>query len=123
MSQPSKKRLAPFSLRLTFEERARLEKDAKGWSLSAYIKWRVFNHDKPAPKIRGKNPTKDQQALAALIALLGKSRIANNLNQLAKAVHTGSLAVTPETEKDIQRASAHMADIRLMLIQALGLKE
>lgn len=117
------KRPAPFSLRLTFEERAQLEKDAEGTSLSAYIKWRLFDPDRPRPKKRGKVPVKDHKILAALIAKLGKSRLSQNINQLAKAVHTGSLPVTPETEADLQKASKDIADIRLLLIEALGLKE
>ncbi|WP_417433805.1 hypothetical protein [Kiloniella sp.] len=117
------KRPAPFSLRLTFEERAQLEKDAEGTSLSAYIKWRLFDPGRPRPKKRGKDPVKDHKILAALIAKLGKSRLSQNINQLAKAVHTGSLPVTPETEADLQKASKDIADIRLLLIEALGLKE
>ena len=99
MKKAFNKRPAPFSLRLTFEERARLEKDATGISLSAYIKWRIFDPDKPPPRKRGKAPVKDHKVLAALLAKLGQSRLASNLNQLAKAVHTGSLPVTPDTEK------------------------
>ena len=64
-----------------------------------------------------------RKQLAALIAKLGKSRLSQNINQLAKAVHTGSLPVTPETEADLQKASKDIADIRLLLIEALGLKE
>ena len=41
-SQRSKK-LPPFSLRLTFEERARLEELAGNEPLGSYIKRRVFN--------------------------------------------------------------------------------
>ena len=117
------KRQAPFSLRLTFEERAELEKDAAGFSLSGYIKWRLFDPDRPRPKKRGKVPVKDHKILAALIAMLGQSRLAANINQLAKAVHTGSLPVTPETEANLKKASQDIASIREMLIEALGLKE
>lgn len=117
------KRQAPFSLRLTFEERAQLEKDAAGFSLSGYIKWRLFDPDRPRPKKRGKVPVKDHKMLAALIAKLGQSRLAANVNQLAKAVHTGSLPVNPETEADISRASKDINDIRNMLVTALGLQE
>lgn len=117
------KRPAPFSLRLTFEERARLEKEAAGFSLSAYIKWRIFDPDKPPPRKRGKAPVKDHKVLAALLAKLGQSRLASNLNQLAKAVNSGSLAVTPDTEKDIKRAAQDINDMRSLLIMALGLKE
>lgn len=123
MKKAFNKRPAPFSLRLTFEERARLEKAASGISLSAYIKWRIFDPDKPPPRKRGKAPVKDHKVLAALLAKLGQSRLASNLNQLAKAVHTGSLPVTPDTEKDIRRAAQDVHDMRALLILALGLKE
>ncbi|MEJ2681299.1 MAG: plasmid mobilization relaxosome protein MobC [Gammaproteobacteria bacterium] len=42
---------------------------------------------------RKKRPIKDIKALSQVLAELGQSRIANNLNQLAKASNTGSLPV------------------------------
>src|SRR3546814_6265706 len=61
------KRPAPFSLRLTFEQRAQLEQDAGGMSLAAYIQSRLFDSENPAPRRRGKRPVKDSQALAQAI--------------------------------------------------------
>lgn len=122
-SQPnSDKRPPPFSLRLTFEERARLERDAGDMPLGAYIRSRLF--DEPAPHRaarRAKRPVKDHQALASVLAELGKSRIANNLNQLAKAANSGSLPLTLETEKSLQEACAGVQWLRMALMQALGL--
>lgn len=123
-SQPkSDKRCPPFSLRLTFEERARLERDAGDMPLGAYIRSRLF--DEPAPHRaarKAKRPIKDQQALASLLGELGRSRIANNLNQLAKAANSGSLPLTPETEKSLQEACAGVQWLRTTLMQALGLQ-
>jgi hypothetical protein len=48
---------ATLSVRLTHEERARLERDAVGMTLGAYIKWRTFDPDKPPPRVRGKCQT------------------------------------------------------------------
>ena len=87
----------PFSLRLTFEERAALEQAAAGMPLGAYIRSRLFDGDLPPRRTRGKFPVKDQQALGKVLGELGKSRFANNLNQLARAANTGSLPVTPDT--------------------------
>ncbi len=113
----------PFSLRLTFEERARLERDAGDMPLGAYIRSKLF--DQPAgdrhPR-RAKRPVKDQQALASVLGELGKSRIANNLNQLAKAANSGSLLLTSETEKSLQEACAGVQWLRTTLMQALGLQ-
>ena len=112
----------PFSLRLTFDERARLERDAAGMALGAYIRGQLLGEDIAPRKVRNKFPVKDHKLLGQLLGQLGQSRIASNINQLAKAVHTGSLPVTAETETGLQEAVRHIADMRMMLIAALGLK-
>lgn len=117
----ARKRQAPFSLRLTFEQRARLEADAAGMSLAAYIHWRLFDPDQPPPRQRGKAPVKDQEAIARVIGFLGQSRIANNLNQLARQANLGTLPVTPDTEAALAEAAADIAAMRQMLVKALGL--
>lgn len=115
---------APFSLRLSPEERARLEREAAGLSLGAYIRSRLFGADAaPPPKSRSKFPVKDHKALAQAIGLLGQSRIASNLNQLARAAHTGTLPVDGSMEVDLHEAVQAVADIRALLISALGLSE
>lgn len=111
----------PFSLRLTFSERAKLERDAAGMSLGAYIRSRLLDPETVAPRKRGKFPVKDHQALAQLLGLLGQSRLANNVNQLAKAAKTGSLPVTPDTEAALLTAVAEVSHMRQLLIQALDL--
>jgi hypothetical protein len=118
-----KKRTPPFSLRLTFEQRARLEQDAAGSSLSAYIHERLFGVDAPpARRKRGKSPVKDQQAIAELLAKLGQSRLSSNLNQLARLANMGALPVTPDTETAIIEAAEDVAAMRKLLIEALGLE-
>lgn len=112
-------KLPPFSLRLTFEERARLEELAGDMPLGSYIKEKLF--DRPLRKrVRLRRPVKDEQSLAKLLGMLGQSRIANNLNQLARAVNIGTLPVTPETERDIRRACAEIQLMRMELLRALG---
>jgi hypothetical protein len=113
--------LHPVSLRMTFEEKANLEKAAAGMSLAAYIRWRLFAPDMPPPRTRGNFPLKDHKALAQLLALLGQSRLANNVNQLARAANTGSLAVTPDTEEALMSATADINHMRQLLIQALDI--
>lgn len=113
--------IPPFSLRLTFEERAKLERDAAGMALGAYIRSRLLDPEMVAPRKRGKFPVKDHQALAQLLGLLGQSRLANNVNQLARAANTGSLAVTPDTEEALMSATADINHMRQLLIQALDI--
>lgn len=118
----AKKRPAPFSLRLTFEQRARLEEAAGDMSLGAYIHSRLFDCDNPPPRRRGKNPVKDHKALAQLLGMLGQSRLSSNLNQLAKSANTGSLPVTPDTEAALNEAAAGVREMRRLLIEALNLE-
>ncbi|MEQ6249880.1 plasmid mobilization relaxosome protein MobC [Sulfitobacter sp. HNIBRBA3233] len=121
-SQRSKKP-PPFSLRLTFEERAHLEELAGNEPLGSYIKRKVFDGKGAGTKrarARKRRPIKDEQRLAQVLAMLGQSRIANNLNQLAKAANLGTLPMMPDTERDIRRACADVALIRRELLRALG---
>lgn len=118
-----KKKPPPFSLRLTFEERARLEELAGNEPLGSYIKRKVFNGKgtgKRRSRSRQRRPIKDEQKLAQVLAMLGQSRIANNLNQLAKAAHIGTLPLLPDTEREIRKACADVALMRRELLRALG---
>ena len=110
-----------FERSLTDEERAKIEHDAAGMSFGGYIGSRLLDPDWIAPRRRGKFPVKDHRALAQLLAMLGQSRLANNVNQLAKAANTGSLPVTPETEEALLTAVHEVTRMRQLLIEALDL--
>lgn len=112
----------PFSLRLTFEERGQLEREAGDMALGAYIRQKLFGTPPLAGRRRVKRPIQDHQALAKVLGELGRSRLASNLNQLAKAAHAGALPVTAEIQAELQEACAHIQAIRNDLISALGLK-
>ena len=120
---PCRTTTQPVSLRMSFEEKARLERDAAGMSVAAYIRWRLFEPSAPPPKTRGKFPVNDHRSLTKLLGLLGQSRIANNLNQLARAANTGSLAMDPQTERDLRAAAQDVADMRRLLMEALRLED
>lgn len=110
----------PFSLRLTAAERARLESEAVGKALGAYIRERLFGEDAAPRKRRGSPPVKDHEALGRVLGALGQSRLSSNLNQLAKAVNTGSLPVTPEIEAELKEACREVSALRDELLRALG---
>ncbi len=118
-----KKHPSPITLRLSEEERARLIKLCAGTSMSAYIRLCVFGADMTRRKRRRRaRPVADDRALARVLGLLGHSRLANNLNQLAYHANTGSLIVDEETRQRINEAYAHIAVLRAELMKALGLK-
>lgn len=110
----------PFSLRLTYEKRARLERAAAGKPLGTCIREQLLGNDVAPRKKSGQRPVQDQEALGRVLGALGRSRLSSNLNQLARTVNTGSLPVTPETEADLQQACREVAELRAELMRALG---
>ncbi len=107
-SQRSKK-LPPFSPHLAFEERADLEGLAGNGPLGLHIKREVFDGKGACTKrarSRKRRPIKDEQPLAQVLIMLGQSRIANNLNQLANAANLGTLPMMPDKERDVRREVA-----------------
>ncbi|MEO1091756.1 MAG: plasmid mobilization relaxosome protein MobC [Pseudomonadota bacterium] len=120
---PSRKRRPvppPFSLRLNADERARLERDAAGLPLGTHIKDKLFEDEARPTRRRASAPVKDHAALAQVLGMLGAMRLANNLNQLAKAANIGTLPLTPEVEVDLTKACAAIFAIRAELMRALG---
>ena len=124
---PSKthKYASPISLRLNRFEREQLERDAGDRTLSAYIRERLFGkHIGPfqprRPKRKRHSPTPDHVILAQVLGKLGESRLASNLNQIAKAANIGALPVTDELMFELHAACANVQEIRDEIIKALG---
>ena len=125
MSGPKKKptkrtAISPVTLRLTPEERERLEEIAAGMTLSAYIRACVFAEEEKRRKSRPRDVVADKKAAAEALALLGQSRIASNLNQLAYHANIGALIVGEAEKAQIAEAYDHVLQVRSLLMQALG---
>ncbi len=119
---PSKKTYpAPFSVRLTEQERAELTKLADGQPLGQFIKDAILQNGVRPPPSR-KPRIQDQKLLAKLLGALGQSRIASNINQLAKAANSGSLPVNEEVLQSLHDAVAAIRWMRDTLIEGMGLK-
>lgn len=118
--KPRKKAPPPFSLRLTKDERAKLEAAASGMPLGPFIKAKLFDGNLTPRRTRGQSPVKDHAALARALGLLGNLRLANNLNQLAKAANKGALPLSPEVEDELMATCAAVLAIRMELMKALG---
>lgn len=92
---------SPLVVRVTSEERQRLEELAAGMTLSDYVRACVFGAEASRRKKRPKNAVEDKKAAAEALALLGQSRIASNLNQLAYHANLGVLDFGPQECGDI----------------------
>lgn len=124
-NRPDQKYPAPFSMRFTKDERKSLELAAAGRPLAAYIRWLIFKEDMPEmPKkrTRGETASTDHKQLAKLLGALGKSRIASNINQLAKAANSGSLPVSAEIINALNESVSAIKWMRETLIKGMGIK-
>ena len=110
---------SPITLRLTPDERDRLETLADGMTLSAYIRFCIFSKRTEKRRQRPKAFIADRQAVAQALALLGQSRIANNLNQLAYQANVGALVMDDEAYAQIDETYQYISEIRSLLIKAL----
>lgn len=111
------------TLRLSQEDHVRLKSMADGMALATYMRAKVLGEDLPRRKRRSSASVADKQALAQILGLLGQSRIANNLNQLAYHANIGALAMDDETQAQIAEAYEHIIFMRQTLLKALGKQE
>ncbi|PCI54058.1 MAG: hypothetical protein COB36_11165 [Alphaproteobacteria bacterium] len=115
----------PFSMRFTKEERKSLELAAAGRPLAAYIRWLIFKEDMPdmpRKRTRGETASQDHIQLAKLLGALGQSRIASNINQLARAANSGSLPVNEEITASLKESVSAIQWMRETLIKGMGIK-
>lgn len=107
----SGKSAPPFSLHLSATERAGLLRQADQpppWGLIRPCLLDGLENSRRSSR----QPVKDEQILAKMLGKLGKSKLANNLNQLAKVASLGSLPVGPETEQAVVEACQEVRHMR-----------
>ena len=112
----NKRRLAPFSIRLSVDQRIELVRRAEAaeLSLGAYWKSAVFNL--PPPR-KSRRPSVDRVELAKLLGTLG--RVGNNINQLTRILHAeGSVEI-----HELTQALNALTDMREAVMISLGYQE
>lgn len=112
-----------ITVRFTPAERSFLERKAAGRPISDFVRDILLTDCPAARKPRNSAPIKDREAVARMLGELGKSRIANNLNQLAKEANQGNLLFSDEVKVTILEACADVRAMRNMNMRALGLSE
>ena len=121
-TQVKAEKTKPFSIRLTDTERETLKERAGSKPLGAYIRERLLDETAMPRKSLSHQPSESDKAWAQALAGLGQSRLASNLNQIAKLAHQGALPVTPELQQELHDACADIKRMRLMLIKQMGLR-
>lgn len=117
---------APISLRLSAEEKTQLETAAKGQTISAYIRSRLFHPilesqdcGRDASRL---SPRARQTLLARMLAELGRQGFAKSLGDIAEAARAGVLPLSPDVLETVDVACRHIRDLRKHLMIALGSK-
>lgn len=120
-SKSKRQRPAPFSIRLSAEERAYLERKAGNRPLGAYIRSQLLD-DAEARRKPSRAPSMDYTLLGQILGVLGKSELASRLCLLAVAAEAGRLALAEEERTALLEACADMHEVRALLVASLGLK-
>lgn len=115
------KRPSPMTFRATDEQKQEIRDKAGRMPVGAYIRFKVLDMPDP-PQMRRRGISSDQEILQEILKELASARLANNLNQIARACNRGQMKVTEETEAAMRQAYQDVRDMRLILLQALGLK-
>lgn len=110
------------TVRFSPDDYEKLQELADGMTLAVYIRAMALREELPRTKARSAASVADKAAIAQLLGLLGQSRIANNLNQLAYHANVGSLKIDDDARAQIREAYEHVLCMRTMLMQALGLR-
>jgi hypothetical protein len=111
-----------ISVRVTPQERERLDMLAGKQSLSAYARERLLGDDAQPRKRILRHVQSDHTLLAELLVQLGASRMANNLNQIAKAINMDAVILNPQQQEALLEACQAVMEMRTALMQGLGLR-
>jgi hypothetical protein len=111
----------PFSLRLTDEERTELRRRAGSKSVGEYVRSVLFGAD-VSPRKSRRHPREIDKARASQLAGLGRSRLASNLNQIAKAANIGALPLTPALVAELHAACRDIRAMREGLLKDLQIR-
>jgi len=112
MARKGKEYSPAFSIRLSKEERAKLDAAAGDMPIGTYIRSRLFDSPSPRRHPRKHRPDIDRAALNKLLRELGRQHIASNLNRIMKAIEEGDLEIDEKLEMELR---GFRAELRLLM--------
>lgn len=120
-ARTSSKQSVTLSVRLTLEERDRLEALAGERPVSAYVRSRLFGTGGTRRRSK-RRQTPDNAALAQVLAALGRSDLSASMKWIQGSIEGGAVRLNPEESLALRDACADISQMRRDLIMALGLK-
>ncbi|NDW06497.1 plasmid mobilization protein [Jiella pacifica] len=108
------------TVRFSPKDYERLQTLADGMTLSVYVRAMALGEELNRRNSRSPASIADKAAVAEILGLLGESRIANNLNQLAYHANVGTLAIDDESRSKIDETYQMIFAMRCLLLKALG---
>lgn len=118
--EPRAKTHRNLCVRLTVDERRRLEALAGGLPLSAFVRKELLG--RKAKRRQSDAPAPKGAEYARLLSALGRSRLVTHLQALNDAALSQGLQMAPKLEQELSQACRDIADLREALITQLGLK-
>lgn len=114
-----------YTVRYSDKERKKVQANAEAMKLptSTYIRISSLSDDSRHLKRFELSTTQERKEYAQILAALGKSRISQNLNQIAYAINTGTLVLSPDVVSQITEACETLQWIRRSLIKKMGLRQ
>lgn len=109
-----------FSMRLTQGQFDTLRQNAGSMPLSTYAKSVLFAEDVQTVRQSPRVIDGDRMLLAKILAQLGQSEIASNLETMAREAEAGNLVVDQVERLCLLRAYAELKKIRELLLASLG---
>jgi len=111
-----------LSVPFTPEQVAELVRRAGKRPLSAFVRAQLFPaNDNARPKPVRPRPAEKVAFAAKVLALLGP--VSTTLKAIAHAMASGVLPFAPDTEAAVLKACADIAEMKTLLMKALGVRE
>lgn len=115
------KRPAPFSIRLSTDERDALKRKAGQRPLGSYIRNKLLGDD-VTPRKATRTPTINYALLGQVLGMLGKSDQVRCLFMLLVAAEAGSIELADDENAALTQACDQVHEMRGLLVKALGLR-
>jgi len=112
-----------ITIRFTPEEYALITVKAGTEPLASFIRTQALERARSARKARTPAPVKDHTALAQVLAKLGSCAHVQDIRATAAARETGIVSTDTEIDACLYVAAADIAEIKRLLMRALGVAE